>query len=379
MRVADVNFGPKLRIMLFIKSLGQGSAERQCCVLAAQLAKSGHDVCVVIYDSKAEFYAGLLPAAVKLVSLGHGRWNIPGLLFGLLRQIRSFKPDVLYSFMSHSNLLAALAGLLAHTTIVYGVRGSGYEHSTEPMHARFGEYLHMKSMRIADMIIVNSHAAKSELTEDGLLPSKITVIANGIDAERFRFDATARAEIRTELGYSQTDRVIGMFARLHPMKGHECLLQAFSITASQDPNLRLLLIGSGDRSGIDKLVAGYGLQGRVTLLEQCQDIEHYYSAIDMYCSASLYGEGFPNALAEAMASGHPCIATDVGDSALIISNLGQLLAAGNVQQLSEAISSCPSELNEAQAEARRLHIVNNFGLQQLGERTIMALRKTLES
>lgn len=375
----EVMASSRPRIMLLVKSLGQGGAERQCCVLAAQLAQTGHDVCVVIYDSKSAFYAELLPASVRFVSLGHGRWNIPGLLFGLLRQIRCFNPDFLYSFMSHSNMLAALAGSLMHTRIVYGVRASGYDLSNEPLHARFGEYLHMKSMRFPDMIIVNSHAAKSELTANGLLPSQITVVANGIDTDRFRFDPTARAEIRTELGYGQTDRVIGMFARLHPMKGHESLLQAISTAAAQNPNLRLLLIGSGDRSGIDKLLATYGLRQRVTLLEQCQDIERYYSAIDMYCSASLYGEGFPNALAEAMASGLACIATDVGDSALILSNLGQLLAAGNVQQLSEAITSCSSERNEAQADERRLHIVNNFGLQQLGERTMLALRKTLES
>lgn len=369
----------RLRIMLLIKSLGQGGAERQCFVLATQLKKAGHDVCVVVYDSTSAFYADLLPDAVKLVSLSHGRWNIPGLLIGLFLQIRCFNPDVLYSFMSHSNMLAALAGSLMHTRIVYGVRASGYDLSNEPIHARFGEYLHMKSMCFPDMIIVNSQAAKSELTANGLLPSKITVIANGIDTDRFRFDATARAEIRTELGYDQMDRVIGMFARLHPMKGHEFLLQAFSIAAAQNPNLRLLLIGSGDWRSIENLLAGYGLRQNVILLEQCQGIERYYSAIDMYCSASLYGEGFPNALAEAMASGPSCIATDVGDSALILSNLGQLLAAGNVQQLSEAISSCSSERNEAQADERRLHIVNNFGLQQLGERTILALRKTLES
>ena len=243
---------------------------------------------------------------------------------------------------------------------------------------RFGEWIHRLALRFADLIITNSHVAESELLDAGLQKTKITVIANGIDTNRFEFDPNARAEIRDRFAYSENVRVIGLFARLHPMKGHDCLLHAFSEAAAHDQNLNLLLIGSGNRSLLEKNIQATGLQNRIIVLDQCQDIERYYSAIDMYCSASLYGEGFPNALAEAMATGVPCIATDVGDSALIISNLGQLVAAGDASQLSNAIRSCLLEHDEAQTEARRLHVVRNFGLQQFGERTIVALRKTLE-
>ncbi len=79
-----------------------------------------------------------------------------------------------------------------------------------------------------------------------------------------------------------------------------------------------------------------------------------------------------------MSVGLPCIATDVGDSTLILSNFGPLIAAGDVQQLTDAILSCAAERIEVDAEARRQHIVSNFGLQLLGERTIAAIRKTLE-
>ncbi len=80
-----------------------------------------------------------------------------------------------------------------------------------------------------------------------------------------------------------------------------------------------------------------------------------------------------------MSVGLPCIATDVGDSALILSNYGPLIAAGDVQQLTDAIRSCAAERIEADAKARRQHIVQNFGLTRLGERTILALRQMLES
>lgn len=365
--------------MLLIKSLRQGGAQRQCCVLASRLAEDGHAVCVVVFDQPELFYRSILPKSVQILSLRSHRLNVPKLLYRLYRCVKYFKPGLIYGFMSHSNLLAIGVSPFINAKIVCGIRASNLASIEESLSVQVGEWLHRNALRFCDLIITNSYAAKSELSADGLPPSKIVVVANGIDTNRFRFNPTWRADIRAELGYGQTDRVIGMFARLHPMKGHDCLLQAFSAAAAQNPSLRLLLIGSDGRCGIEKLVAGYGLQRRVTLLEQCKDIECYYSAIDMYCSSSLYGEGFPNALSEAMSTGLPCIATDVGDSRLIISDFGTLVAAGDVQQLSAAILSCSIVRNEVDTEARRQHIARNFEMRQFGERTIAALRKTLES
>lgn len=367
-----------LRILLLIKTLGQGGAERQCCTLARQLAEAGHKVCVVVYDINDVFYSTLLPDSVEFVSLGRWRWNMPGLLLGLYRKVAQFKPDIVYGFMSHSNLLLTAMRPFIQAKIICGIRSSTQQMAAQFLSVRLGEWIHRIALRFADLIITNSHVAKSELLGAGLQKTKITVIANGIDTNRFEFDPNARAEIRDRFAYSENVRVIGLFARLHPMKGHDCLFKAFSEAATYDQNLNLLLIGSGNRSLLEKSIEATGLQNRIIVLDQCHDIERYYSAIDMYCSASLYGEGFPNALAEAMATGVPCIATDVGDSAFIISNLGQLVTAGDVQQLSNAIRNSSFENSKAQAEARRQHIAHNFGLQQLGERTIVALRKTLE-
>lgn len=370
---------PPLRILLLIKSLGQGGAERQCCVLAGQLAEAGHSVCVVVYDNPDGFYRPLLPVSVRLVSLHCGRWNIPGLIFGLWCQIRAFKPDVIYGFMSHSNLLVLFSGLFTQARRVCGIRGSNYDLNTEKVQARLGEWLHRFALRFADLVIANSDAGMHELRDFGLPDGKITVVSNGIDCDRFRFSGDARVEIRSRLGYSADDRVIGLFARLHAMKGHAVLLEAFSAAVSEDRNFKLLLIGSGDRTPIEKAISELRISESVMLMEERPDIERYYSAIDMYCSSSLYGEGFPNALSEAMSTGLPCIATDVGDSGLIISDFGTLVAAGDVQQLSAAILSCSTVRNEVDTEARRQHIVRNFGIGQFGERTIAALRKTLES
>jgi glycosyltransferase involved in cell wall biosynthesis len=370
---------PRLCIALLIKSLAQGGAERQCCLLANQLAEAGHDVYIVVYDRVDTFYASLLSNKVTIISLAKRRWNIPGILYTLYWQLEFIKPDMLYSYMSHSNLIALLMKALIRLRVVCGIRASGHNMMAEPLHARMGERLHRFALHGADLIITNSKAAKMELLDDGMPPTKLTEVANGIDTGRFRFDSGARAEIRATLGFTDHDCVIGLFARLHPMKGHAVMFSAFEQALRSNPNLRLLCIGAGDWNGYVNTLSAKGLNSKVCLLDQCTDIERYYSAIDMYCSASLYGEGFPNALAEAMATGVPCIATDVGDSALILADFGNVVAAGDARQLADALCGSSYKRNEGEAAARRQHIAQNFGLQQFGERTIAQLRKIMGS
>jgi glycosyltransferase involved in cell wall biosynthesis len=367
-----------MRVLLLIKSLGPGGAEHQCSLIATQLAKEGHSICIAVYDSGDTFYSSMLPSQVKFESFGLGRWNILGLIFALRRLIKSYKPDLVYSFLSHSNLISLVSCKSLNVKIVCGIRSSGYNFLVEPTLSRLGEWLHRKLLRFADSIITNSNAARVELGKAGIAERKIFSIENGIDTERFQFNADARDEIRRGLGFAINDRVIGLFARAHPMKGHSILLQAFSQALLIDPDLRLLLIGKGVQETIQSQVISLNLSDKIVFLNVTNDIERFYSAIDLYCSASLYGEGFPNTLSEAMSTGLPCIATDVGDSALIMAGLGHLIIANDVQQLSNAIHNCSTVQDAQQTEARRSHIINNYSLQRLGERTIQVLSLTLE-
>lgn len=371
--------GGSLRIFLLIKSLRQGGAQRQCCVLAAKLAEEGHSVRIIVFDQAELFYESILPKSVDIISLKCHRWNIPGLLSGLYRTARNFRPNILYGFMSQSNLLSIVVKPFIDAKVVCGVRASSLDLAKEPWSAGFGEWIHEIMLRFADLVITNSNTAKTDLVAKGLSEEHIAVIPNGIDTERFRFNPDIRAEIRGCLGYAEKDHVVGMFARLHPMKGHEFLLSAFSVAAENFPNLRLLLIGSGDRHVIEDWIKASSFESRIILLDERQGIEQYYSAIDLYCSSSLYGEGFPNSLAEAMASGLPCIATDVGDSRLIVAGCGTLVPPSDVRKMADAIQSHTEVSSSLGSEARREYIVRNFGLNLLGQRTIQVLRRVLES
>jgi glycosyltransferase involved in cell wall biosynthesis len=140
-----------------------------------------------------------------------------------------------------------------------------------------------------------------------------TVINNGVDTERFRFDPAARASVRARLGFSERDRVVTFASRLHPQKGAAVALRALKILHARDADFRLLLIGGGPQENelrqlarelkLTSLVAFSGAVGR-------SEVPAFLSAGDCFAFPTLGHEGLPLNVLEALSIGLPCVASD---------------------------------------------------------------------
>jgi len=118
-----------------------------------------------------------------------------------------------------------------------------------------------------------------------------------------------------------------MIARLDPLKDHQTFLNAVHLLAATGVQIRILLIGPNaepTNRELSALIKVRGLSRLTTLLGERHDTEQLLPAMDI-AALSSYSEGFPNVLAEAMASGVPCVATDVGDSREIIGDTGRVV------------------------------------------------------
>jgi glycosyltransferase involved in cell wall biosynthesis len=307
-----------------------------------------------------------------------GRWEIFGFLYRLVRAIRKERPDIVHTYLTGSNVLGALIKpLIGRCRLVWGIRDAN-----TPLHRydwmwRLFARLEALFAPAADLVISNSHAAATEAQARGFSARRIKVVFNGIDTDRFRPDANARTKIRAELGIREDEVALGMVARIDVKKDFETLFAAQAILRDRGRALTLFIVGSGDVSYEKKLRAlaeKMEIGSSIVWLGSRSDVPELYNAFDIACLSSI-SEGFPNAVAEAMACGIACAVTDCGDSALIVGD-PKLVA---VQKDSEGLANALEYGIKSTylAGARRDRIISQFSVSSLIGRSEAALKETL--
>lgn len=140
--------------------------------------------------------------------------------------------------------------------------------------------------------------------------TSVSILRNGIDARKMAFSVDGRERVRERLRFDDGALVIGTVGRLIETKNHVALIRAFARWHEDDPRLRLLIVGEGDKRGaIEKVVHEESLDGFVLLPGKTDKVADFLSAMDVFVLPSLH-EGFGNVLIEAQCNGLNCIASD---------------------------------------------------------------------
>lgn len=207
----------------------------------------------------------------------------------------------------------------------------------------------------------------------GVPPSRITRICNGVDDERFRPREGPRPAL-PGLPFSNRDAwLIGAVGRMQSVKNQTALAEAFARLLARVPGLRghvrLVLVGDGPlRQGAQQILANAGLAELAWLPGERADVPEVLRALDCFVLPSL-AEGISNTILEAMASGLPVIATDVGGNAELVTPLrtGVLVPAGDVEALSLALQQMALDPDAARAMGRagRGEVERRFSLQAM--------------
>lgn len=213
------------------------------------------------------------------------------------------------------------------------------------------------SNKVPRAIVAGSKAALDAHRAWGYDAPSMPVIHNGVDTERFDADEERRQATRARWGVDDNTLVFGYLANVLPVKAHDVLLAAVSqLAAHGGPPWRLVLVGAGaspDTPRLAELVAQHGLSGRVVMAGPTDRPEDVIPAFDVAVSSSL-GEGFPNALAEAMTCQVPVVATDVGDTRRLVDTTGTVVTAGDASALGRALAAMLDEPRDARRERGRL-------------------------
>jgi glycosyltransferase involved in cell wall biosynthesis len=160
-----------------------------------------------------------------------------------------------------------------------------------------------------------------------------------------------------------------MVARCDPQKDYQNLLLALQIFCKKTATPWKFLIVGRNTESLAGEVERLGLAPHILILGARHDIAHVLNALDVHVLSSAYGEGFPNVLAEAMACGVPCVATDVGDAARIVENTGWIVAPRDPEFLADALNQALASYQSIFWEERKscaLHrIENHFSIEKM--------------
>jgi glycosyltransferase involved in cell wall biosynthesis len=277
-------------------------------------------------------------------------------LFKICRILRKMKVDVVQPFIIPATFFTLLPAILCRTPVkIVTERNS----KREKNYGSLGFHLYLKAEdflnRFADCAITNSWAGKEYLIERGIKPSKIKVIYNGIDTSHITCDEEVVQQVRQRLDLPPGVKVVGMVARMFPVKRYDIFLQAAAMVNRVVPDTRFVLVGDGpSRSNLEKLSQELGLVSKVTFTGEQRSVVPYLSNIDIFVLSS-DAEGLSLSICEAMAMGKPVVATNVGGNQELVADgkTGFIVPPGDPEALSEAIIRLLRDTDAAQAMGQR--------------------------
>lgn len=232
----------------------------------------------------------------------------------------------------------------------------------------------------ADIIVYNSDLSRRQHEAFGFAAARSRVIPNGFDTARFKPDAEVRARVRHELGIAEDQVAVMSAARFHPLKGHAALFEAAGLVHARHPRAVFVAAGRGvteANPAVAAMVERSGLGGAVRLLGDRADIPALLAASDMFVQPSV-SEAFPNAPGEAMATGLVCVATDVGDTAILLGDTGFLVKPGDPAALAAAVEraiTLPPDERHRMGQRARERIVREFPIDGIADRFAQLIRE----
>lgn len=298
---------------------------------------------VACLDAVGPLGESLRSDGVRVEMLGRKEGLDPGVVRRLRALIADARPDVVCAHQYTPWSYAAMAAPLVRPRpeLVFIEHGRHYPDQRRPRRvlANRAAFLHLTRRVVA----VCGYIKRLLVANEGIPPSRIEVIYNGVDPSRFDTailrDGT-RERVRAELGLGPQHRVATCVARMHPVKDHPTLVRAFARAARDVPDARLLVVGGGDAEPLRRLAAELGVGDRALFTGVRTDIPAVYAATDVFAMASL-SEGTSVTLLESMLLERPAAVTDVGGNPEIVERdvTGLLTPRGDHEALGASIAS----------------------------------------
>jgi PEP-CTERM/exosortase A-associated glycosyltransferase len=303
------------------------------------------------------------------------QWEVVRALERRLREvIARERPDVLHAHSPSLNGVAAVrAGRRAGLPLVYECRAfwedAAADHGTSSAWGpryRLSRELETRVFRQAGAVTCICEGLRTDIIARGIPESKVTVIPNAVDAERFAYGMPRDEALAAELGLTRA-MVLGFLGSFYTYEGLELAIRALPLIRQRCPEARLLLVGGGpEEEALQRLSVELGLRGQVLMIGRVphDHVQRYYGLVDVLLyprlPMRLTDLVTPLKPLEAMAQGKLLVASDVGGHRELIRDgeTGRLFRGGSVEALAEAVVAllAARELWEPLRQAGRAYV-----------------------
>jgi len=356
----------RCRLLYLIGQLHTGGSERQLYYLFRAMDRERYKPAVAVwtYTDEDVYVPEVRALGVPLYSFPD-KLSRAGKLMAFRRLVRQLKPEVIHSYSFYTNFAAYWAARGTEAISIGSIR-SDFLHAKNDC----GPVLGRLSARWPEIQTCNSNAAAETVRSypGFFVPSRVSVIRNGIDLEEFRNLPTPSDEpvLIAGVGY------------LLPVKRWERLFTAVRELRKKNLDCLVQIAGDGPlRLVLEQQAEEMGVADRVQFMGHIDDVPEFLAKATFVVHTA-DSEGSPNAVMEAMACGRAVVATDVGDIRSLIEDgkTGFVVPRDDGSVLAERMKELivNRDLCQSMGKAGREKIEREYGLDRLVEETLSVYR-----
>lgn len=328
-----------MKVLHIITSMNSGGAENVLFRIVNSDKNNCHSIISLTHNDF--FFNKYAKIGINVKVIFQNKFSLLSWPARLIFHIIKFKPDVVQTWMFHSNLVGGIFSKIAGVKkIIWNVRGP-YNKKLYSAQTNIVILLcNLFSRVIPDKIIYNSNYALETLNFGvNKNNTKSTVIHNGFDVVSDPFLFRRNEQIKDNIF------TIGMAARYDSFKDHKTLLKSLHILKKNNIPFKCLLAGSEinyKNNDLMQDIIKMNLDKDIVLLDELNNLNKFMKLIDVNVLSS-NDESFPNVIGEAMSKGIPCIATDVGDTGFLIADTGWLVKKSDPGMMSDSLRDAFNE------------------------------------
>lgn len=362
----DETIQKKIKITHIITTIGLGGAEAMLYRLLQNMDRNMYEVEVICLTEMGT-YGKLIEQQLHIkVSICDMRSNSIRAVLDCYRLCRG--SDIIQTWMYHANLLGYILSILLKKKIIWGIHHSNLNKKENKRRTIFIAKLCARLSKRVDAIISCGPKVKEIHEAIGYKGKQHHVIVNGINTDEY-MPSKKRHYYMEQFGIKNQPILLHV-GRWDPLKDYENLIASLKWLRQLRQDFYLFLVGyeiDTFNKELMLMIEEAQLQQVTFLLGSREDVPQLMAAADLFVLSSA-GEGLPNVLVEALASGTCCVTTNVGDCEYLVGDYGEVVSAKDAKALAMAINKALNYSSQQYAERAsngREHALANYQIKQV--------------